>query len=56
MKTTFGLVEGTGGMIPVVGTYIGAAAKAGVTIIDIIQVNESMVSDPRTSDLGRLEN
>lgn len=37
-KTTFNIVESIAGAIPVVGTYVGAAAKVGGTIIDIIQV------------------
>ncbi|KAG8915192.1 hypothetical protein FRC00_006707 [Tulasnella sp. 408] len=37
LKTAFSVVEGIAGTIPVAGTYVGAAAKTGVTIIDIIQ-------------------
>ncbi|KAG9024220.1 hypothetical protein FS837_005444 [Tulasnella sp. UAMH 9824] len=37
MKTMFNAVEGISGMIPVIGTYVGAAAKVGGTVVDIIQ-------------------
>ncbi|KAG8957865.1 hypothetical protein FRC00_003410, partial [Tulasnella sp. 408] len=37
MKATFNAVEGVAGMIPVVGTYVGGAAKVGATIVEIIQ-------------------
>ncbi|KAG9037175.1 hypothetical protein FS837_001479, partial [Tulasnella sp. UAMH 9824] len=34
-KTTFNTVEAVSGTIPVVGTYIGAAAKVGAMIVDM---------------------
>lgn len=40
LKTAFSVVEGIAGIIPVAGTYVGAAAKTGATIIDIIQVRQ----------------
>ncbi|KAG8946352.1 hypothetical protein FRC04_011898, partial [Tulasnella sp. 424] len=35
-KTTFDLVEKISGVIPIVGTYVGSAAKVGSTIVDMI--------------------
>ncbi|KAG8917121.1 hypothetical protein FRC01_002657, partial [Tulasnella sp. 417] len=37
VKTAFTVVEGIVGTIPVVGTYVAAAAKTGAAIVDIIQ-------------------
>ncbi|KAG8927230.1 hypothetical protein FRC01_007779 [Tulasnella sp. 417] len=56
MKTTFTAVEGVSGMIPVIGTYVGAAAKVGATIVEIIQQmgdNEEAAED-LTSHTGKL--
>ncbi|KAG8995954.1 POC1 centriolar protein A [Tulasnella sp. 427] len=35
-KTTFKVVEALSGALPVVGTYVGAAAKVGSTIVEMI--------------------
>ncbi|KAG9034098.1 hypothetical protein FS837_002289 [Tulasnella sp. UAMH 9824] len=40
MKTVFNAVKGISGIIPVIGTYVGAAAKVGGTVVDIIQQME----------------
>lgn len=40
VKTMFNAVEGVSGMIPVIGTYVGAAAKVGSTVVEIIQVKQ----------------
>ncbi|KAG8967742.1 hypothetical protein FRC05_001921 [Tulasnella sp. 425] len=41
VKTTFTIVEGISGTIPVVGTYVGAAAKVGAAIVEIVQIMDS---------------
>ncbi|KAG8937582.1 hypothetical protein FRC04_010604, partial [Tulasnella sp. 424] len=46
-KTTFNVVEGISGTIPVVGSYVGAAAKVGAAIVEIVQ---TMGSNKETAD------
>ncbi|KAG8982673.1 hypothetical protein FRB90_006638, partial [Tulasnella sp. 427] len=48
IKTTLDLVEGFSGTLPVVGSYVGAAAKVGKLIVQTIQnveTNESACAD-----------
>ncbi|KAG8937584.1 hypothetical protein FRC04_010603, partial [Tulasnella sp. 424] len=46
-KTTFNVVEGISGTIPVIGSYVGAAAKVGAAIVEIVQ---KMGSNKETAD------
>lgn len=56
LKTTFNVVESIAGTIPVIGTFVGAAAKIGATIVDIVQVRQSGFNFCAASDLGHLAN
>ncbi|KAG9041579.1 hypothetical protein FS837_012054, partial [Tulasnella sp. UAMH 9824] len=58
LKTTFNVVESIAGTIPVIGTFVGAAAKIGVTIVDIIQQmgNTEEAAKSLTSHASQLAN
>lgn len=44
-RTTFETIEAISGTIPVVGSYVGAGAKVGLVVVQMIQVRGFPVSN-----------
>lgn len=46
---TFKFAEGVSGALPVVGTYVGAVAKVGLTAVEMVQVSGSIIQSASPS-------
>lgn len=42
-KKALKLTEGVSGALPVVGTFVGAVAKVGLTVTEMLQVSKPMI-------------